>query len=313
MKRLLFIILSLIAISTITGCASVRLGSIPRHQETSRLRLALIPVSENVSRGGWKNSKEDFTANQYKGTAQILERLGYYEVVPESEIKTVLSDYSPDIWSLTRNNSEMAIRIGKALYADYVMLAERGMAHGDERVYYFELMLINVNTGRKIGVRLENDSRQNRRKIPPGFARMAYRQLFRDARSDLLYTAMNKGRKMVFERLPESERKAQGDSGALEQERLERDRLSRIQANERKMAALRTDTGSRVVGYEQAEKQEEKQLSGARSLIVYDLNAQKDYQPAAAILSEAIREEILRRRIFNLINRENMQIGRAHV
>ncbi len=310
LKKMLCAALLAAIIAVFSGCAAMELGSIAKPSDTIMLRVALIPFSENVSRGGWRSSTEDFVANQYRGTTQLLEKLGYYQVVPEPEVKAVLAGNSPDIWSLTSNNSELAVRIGRALYADYVMLAERGAYSGDF-IYYFELMLINVETGRKTGVRIENDRRNNHKKLPPGVGRLAYRQLFKDASSDLLATALRKSRSLaeplpVTQTVEEEERLKRLKQA--EDERNEKEKLARIKADEQKLASTGVvNYGSRIVGYDVAEKQENQTVAGAKSLIVYDFAASGNYQPVAVILSEAMREEILRRGRYNLINRENLQ------
>lgn len=187
-----FVVVLMVLGLTLSGCAAVQLGSIPRPAETTKLRVAVVPISGYAARRGWGVSTEDFVSNQYRATRQILDRFGYYEVVPEEESKAVLADYEPTIWGMTRNQAELARRVGQALYADYVLLVERGTAAGGDPHYYFELILINVETGKEIGVRLENDRRQTHYKLPPGTGKVAYRQLFKDARGDLLATALRK-------------------------------------------------------------------------------------------------------------------------
>lgn len=286
-----------------SGCATVQLGSVARPPETSKLRVALIPISGQLSRGAWWGSKDEFAANQYRGTQTLLERLGYYEVVPEQETKTVLAGYEPDMWRLTRNGAELTRRIGRALFADYVLIVERGAAVGGDPHYYFETILVNVESGRQFGVRLENDRNKTRVKLPPGMGRMAYRQLFRDAKRDLLRTALHKTGSAGLE-LPD-----QVTARKQEDARQEQERLTRVKDEEQKLASAGiVATGSRMVDYVAAEQAETSQLPGAKRLIVYDLNAvSESYRPVALIMSEALREEILKRGSYNLVNRENLQ------
>lgn len=301
MKQLLLAGLILLCGIVLNGCASVQLASIPKPAETAKLRVAVVPISGHVARGGWGIGREEFSANQYRITSKILDRLGYYEVVPEDEVTTVLAGYEPDIWRLTRNDAELARQLGRALYADYLMIVERGAAVGGDPNYYFETILVNVESGRQFGVRLENDRRKTRFKLPPGMGKMAYRQLFRDAKADLLGTALrktNRGLQSVS-RQPE-----QAGARAAEQER-----LARLKTEEQRLAAAGiVATGSRVVDYATAEQQEERHVVGGKRLIVYDLAAASDsYRPVALIMSEALREEILKRGTYNLVNRENLQ------
>jgi hypothetical protein len=50
----------------------------------------------------------------------------------------------------------------------------------------------------------------------------------------------------------------------------------------------------------------EAQVDGQRRLAVYDLDSVEQYKIVALILSEALREELLKLRFFHLVNRENI-------
>jgi hypothetical protein len=50
----------------------------------------------------------------------------------------------------------------------------------------------------------------------------------------------------------------------------------------------------------------ETQVNGRRRLAVYDLDSVEQYKIVALILSEALREELLKLRLFHLVNRENI-------
>lgn len=52
--------------------------------------------------------------------------------------------------------------------------------------------------------------------------------------------------------------------------------------------------------------QAETQVEGRRKLAVYDLDAVEQYKIVALILSEALREELLKLHLFHLVNRENI-------
>lgn len=299
MKRSLLIIW-LVAVGIMTsGCAAVKLGNIPKPAETVKLRVAVIPISAELIRGKWGISAEKFAEDQYRIVSKRLNLLGYYEVVPEAELKAVIGGYTPERWTLTRNNAELAVQIGKALYADYVLLADRGSHLGDPH-YYFEVILINIRSGKHFGVRINNTRKQGERYLPAGAGKIAMSELFRDAKEDLLTTALRKTRRVKD---PDSEtpkpvrRKPRqpGTGNGADRQQLDK-------GDEKA-------TDSRDVQYQDAERSETQELSGAKRLIVYDLVTASDiYRPMALILSEAIREEIQNRGQYNLVNRENIQL-----
>lgn len=317
-KRLLLIICNVAAGLSLLGCATVQLGSIPKPVETTQLRVAVIPFSGNLSKKRWGKSNEEFVDSQYRNTLEQLDKLGYYDVVSVSEMYAVLGEYAPDRWSLTRKDAELALRIGVSLYADYVLLAERGTL-GDPN-YYFELTLININSGRRFAVRINNTRERGAKKLPKGTARIAMRELFRDAKGDLLATALSKISGKTIRKTEHGQGREEPEEAPKktehfrlaaereEQNRLDREQLVRIKNNEQKLAAASIVSNDlREVEYLDAEQQEEHQLRGAKRLIVYDLSTASDaYRQVALILSEALREEIQKRGVYNLVNRENI-------
>lgn len=300
MKRILLVIWAVVLWMLLAGCASVKLGSISRPVETSRLRVVVVPVSDQLSRGKWGKSSEEFASSLYRTTSKLLARRGYYEVVPEVEVKEVLGEYIPDHWRLTRNDAELTRQIGAALYADYVLLAERGTL--GEPHYYFEVTLINIDSGQRFSVRINNIRERGGKKLPDGTGKQALRELFRDAKGDLLATALHKTR-------GEKSREIEQRPVPEEVERSERERQTGIQTDLKKPVSVDTaPVSSRNVEYVDAEKDEGQQSSGAKRLIVNDLATTSEaYRPAALILSEALREEIQKHGDYNLLNRENIQ------
>lgn len=243
---------------------------------------------------------EQFINRQYMGTATVLSRLGYYDLVPWSEVKAVIGDYHPERWGLTKGDNELSRRIGKALYAEYVMLVERGSV-GDPH-YYFEINLINVETGRCFTARVNNRRERNEPKLPKNIGKIAYREVFRDAMGDLVSTAFKKGARR-FSGIPDN-------AGELfAQTPADQERLAGIKKGEERLV----DAGivknvSRQIDYDKAEKDLSRKGSTGRRMIVYDLDAVGSYRPAALIISEAIREEILNRGRYDIVNREDLQL-----
>jgi hypothetical protein len=274
--RLIQRLLMISALIGLTGCATIKLGTVPPPEDTTQLRVALYAVTGLVKVGDWGSSAEDFRKWNHQRMGRMLKNYGAYQVVSEQEVRAVLGDQDPTEWQLSRNDWELARDMGRALHADYVLVSVRGTL-GDPD-YYFETTLLNVATGAKYAVRINNtrERKPNAYRLPPGTYKLAYRELFNDAKRDLLATALRKSLKQ------------KGD--------LERSRIA---------AEKSFTTAPRQVKYQDAEKKEE-QVKGRKKLIVYDISSAESLQVAALILSEALREEILSRGTFNLVNRENM-------
>jgi hypothetical protein len=141
--------------------------------------------------------------------------------------------------------------------------------------------------------------------------------LFKDAKADLLNTALRKSRLSA----PESagavayvptpdEVKSQVPSGQVD------DTAQKTPAGDRTVpepapiqtAAVPpavTEGGSRIVDIAEVVAQEGQAGTG-EYLVVYDLEAADHLIPTALILSESLREELFKYRRFALVNRENM-------
>lgn len=192
MKRLAILIWFVFAVIVISGCAgTVQLGTIPRPPDTSRLRLAIIPLSGFHKAGGFYMNNDVFKAAQYQQTATHLEKLGYYEVVPEKDVSAVLGKYDVDLWALTRNSAELSRGIGEALFADYMLLIERSLMSSDVTFTY---ILVNTKSGNQFNIKFDRNVQRGDFKTFNEATEYAYTRIFMDAKGDLLSTAMNKGR-----------------------------------------------------------------------------------------------------------------------
>jgi len=315
MKRFLQFAWMLLLGIQLSGCAAVKLGSIAKPVETSQLRVVVLPISSHHSRGSWGKSSEEFSDTLYRIVHRHLDRFGFYQVVPEADVRAVLGDYVPQSWSLNRNDAELVRRIGAALYADYVLLVERGSL-GDPH-YFLTVDLFNIDSGRRFEVRINNTREPDGKKLPDGTAKLALRELFRDAKGDLLSTALNKVRKAPEIESQQRPERDEAEQMGLEKERahteeaerLEREQLARIKADEQKFAKAGVLAGGeRSVDYSQILQAQERLYPGAKRLIVYDMAPSSEtYRTVALILSEALREEIHKRGSYNLVNRENLQ------
>ncbi|MCG6536947.1 MAG: hypothetical protein L7F78_20140, partial [Syntrophales bacterium LBB04] len=167
--------------------AEIRLGKIPPPSSTSKLRVFVLAVSGLRTSGDWKRSHEDYTRKTVSAVRKFLNTTGIYEVIPDKEIQSVVETKEVNNRQWERDDWALALRAGNALHAEYVLVAERSQ-NG-----YFTLTLTNLETGvrfKSAGYPLRNDDHRD-------FIKESYRKLFRESRSDLLITALKKGRKSI--------------------------------------------------------------------------------------------------------------------
>ncbi len=261
------------------ACAEVRLNPLPTPPPTAKLRIFIQPISS--PEGQWRTSHQEFAKSQFRRTQRFLERTGMYEVVAEEEVKAVLGKqwYSEKDWAArwAKKDWQLARQVGKAVHAEYAMVVERFRR---ERTYFWDMMLINIETGKKfrISVPLPRGDTEKSGEI----RRVSYREIFNDAKSDMMTTAIRKGRRMAglpTPKTPAIEVKTEPIAPALPKVRevdLEK--------------ALHAET----------------MAEGRTRLAIYDLEAPEPFKTVALILSEALREELFRLGRFTLVNRENI-------
>jgi len=261
------------------ACAEVHLNTIPAPSPSAKLRIFVQPISSPAVQ--WKSSHQQFAKIQFQVTQRFLERTGMYEVVAEEEIKAVLGKqwYSEKDWAArwARKDWQLARQVGKAVHAEYAMIVER---FGRERTFYWDMMLMNIETGKKfrISVSLPRGDREDFIKIQ----RVSYREIFRDAKNDMITTAIRKSRRMAG--LPPTKtptmdiKPAPIPPGPLKARELDLEK------------ELRAETLA----------------EGRTRLAIYDFEAPEPFKTVALILSEALREELFRLGNFTLVNRENI-------
>ncbi len=119
-------VLTLCLLSTLWGCSEIRLNTLPAPPPTAKLRVFVLPITSTPNpRGAWMPSERDFSENQYRKVARILERKGIYRVIPEEEARAATAGQSIEGWQWARGNWNLAKEAGRALHADYVLIFER--------------------------------------------------------------------------------------------------------------------------------------------------------------------------------------------
>ncbi|MBU1208695.1 MAG: CsgG/HfaB family protein [Proteobacteria bacterium] len=280
--RKIFILAAVLLPMFITACAEIRLNTLPTPPPTAKLRVFIQPISSlDVQMKTSHPSHQEFVERQFRFMQRFLERRGMYEVVPEEEVKAVLGKHwysEKDLaarWA--RRDWQLARQVGKAVHAEYAMIVER---FGKERIFYLDMMLINIETGKKfkISVQMPVGDAEKIREI----IRVSYRAIFNDAKNDMITTAIRKGRRMAG--LPTPKTPAIDITTAP------------IPSAPQKVREL--DLEKELGGETMAE--------GRTRLAIYDFEAPEPFKTVALILSEALREELFRLGNFTLVNRENI-------
>jgi len=226
----------------------------------------------------------------YEEVRQILAKKGIYEVVHREDVQSVLGRQISTAWYWERNDWVLARRVGKSLYAEYAMIVERGW----EPTPYWRAVLINIETGKRFAV-FSHVPKGNRKAFSP-VIKASYREIFRDAKKDLLATAIRIGKRKQGSHIEHRTPPPRKVSAPIQ--RVEKPTVPPKET--RTLASL-----GRQVNLSKA-FEAETAAKGRTQLAVYDLDSAKHLKIVALILSEALREELFRLGNFILVNRENM-------
>ena len=321
MKKIAISFLGTLIILNLFACGNafvrIKISPLPQPPATDKLRIFVLAFTEAERKVNWQVSPEKFNENMTEKTRQILKARGIYEVVSEEDIKAVLGNQTATGREWFADDNSLVKDVGSALHADYALLIERKASRTD---LHFSFDLINLNTGKLFHsfnyisnslLKKFNDSEKT--EVIKEAIRNNYRQIFSAAKSDLLNTAMAKGKL-----LPE---KIQTPVIAM-QTVLEK--ATPDKPKEEILPQPKTNTPSRdVEPVAVSEKQaQEKQMEFEKELektilaknkkqdgtliIVYDFDTAERLRIVGMILAEALREELLKLGGFILINRENM-------
>lgn len=275
------VILSLLIVLAVVPAAwaDVQIKTIPPPPHSTKLRVFMYPFtleSSDLRRGAaWGTTHDDFSANQ----ARTLEKTGIYEIVSESDVKAAIGDQDLGREQIKRHGWSLAREIGKALHADYAMVITRKKQKGMHGVdYIFEGVMINTETGKnfKNGFEFSGGTRTDV-KGKGGIAerqKQVYRTIFNLAKEDMLAVAIKKMGSL-----------ASKSSVAP---------VKNVKKPEETAAPERTSTVP-------------------KKLFVYDLYADEQKRTVALILSEALREELLLLKQFELADPEDLQKARKQM
>lgn len=295
----------LLILASLSSCAQLQVATIPSPSQTARLRIFVCPLSGELPKGAWGTSHEEFAEGQIKRVEKMLERTGIYDVVSNADVRSAIGTRQPTRWQLESNNWALARRIANAVHADYALIVERGFrGKGD---FFWENVLINTTTGKKFGVYFSFLHMMGEKKIPENTAKKAYQELFKDAKEDLLATAVKKSRPSSRDRgaVPSVEAAGKSAPAGGSENFAAHQEPEQQPAQRPAVPAGIVETASRVIDTKTISFDDEPAGKGER-LIVYDFEATENLKITALIISECLREELFKLGRFTLVNRENI-------
>jgi len=283
------------------GCAKVRLNTIPAPPPTTKLRVFIQPVTGLRDLGKWRIPHEVWASWQVRAVRAFLRGTGIYEMPTEEELASVTGKGTFSILDWSRKDWSLVRQVGRALHTDYAMIVERGFSKG---FHEFEMVLINIETGKRFKVLLlTKQDRSTTGKHMREMNHFAYEKIFREAKNDMLGTAIRKGRLAAPEFFmgkapmppPPSAKPAPAPLPPSST-------VAKSPVEEKPSAPQEV---SEKLDYDEVLSAEETAKSGT-NLAVYDLDTIEPYRVVALILSEALRQELFKLGLFHMVNRENI-------
>lgn len=313
-KKFLYVSIVVFTVVLFNGCAveKIYLNKITAPPQTNKLRVALIAISEpfftsaHGLRFSYQLSYEEFKKNQYIKTKIFLDRLGMYEVIPEEDVRAVIGNQVLTRQQLQENNWMLAKQIAANLYANYVMLVERG-SEGPAR-FVWKMDMINADSAKVFSVHEEIPGRGYQddfiKTIP-----IAYMKLFTEAKADLLATAIKKATlttpapNVLPQSIPSSKTKEKPETKTLPQ-------IPQEITERSKDLAVKSDQSKHEIPQVEEKKTfkqaTEKRVPDRTRVVIYDFDAESNLRVVALILTEALREELYNIGRFELVNREDL-------
>ena len=213
----------------LNACTTAHLNTIPSPAPSAKLRVLVLPITGDPPYahtryvGYWGTPHEEYKKKTLGAMSRFLQDKGIYEVVPEKDLKAVLGSQEIEGWQWLKSDMALVRQVGKALHADYAMIAMRNFVGSFN--YQFELRCINLESGIQYtssgfsgssiaesgGMRWERQAE---------VTKQSYRQIFYDAKGDMLATAIRKGRLLPatdIKKPPAKETKLSSTQPALSQ------------------------------------------------------------------------------------------------
>jgi len=266
------------------------------------LRVFIQPVTGLMGQTRLKMPHEEWARRQVRASRAFLRQTGIFEMPTEEELASVTGKRTFSILDWSRKDWSLVRQVGRALRADYAMIVGRGFSDG---FHESEMVLINIETGKRFKVLLltKQDRSTTRRQLAE-INRFAYDKIFREAKNDMLGTAIRKGRLaapeffMVKTPMPSPPSAQPAPSPVAPQPALPPG--PRLEGKPSAPQEV-----SEKLDYDEVLSVQETVKSGT-NLAVYDLDTIEPYRVVALILSEALRQELFKLGLFQMVNRENI-------
>ncbi|HLZ17990.1 MAG TPA: hypothetical protein VKO67_00180, partial [Smithellaceae bacterium] len=288
--------------------AAVKIASVPQPSSTDKLRVFAVVLTHDsmTSKGSthWPVSHEEMSNKTLQVIGNIFKTQGIYEVISQKEIQSAIGTQSIAAWEWIAGNFELVKKVGRALHADYVFVVERSF-----RIHLqFDMNLINMRTGKRFTVSnyvpdflIRRLGAGDQRKYAGAEAiKLSYRCLFKDAKKDLLQTALIKGK------IPHAASPKTTDSPVKDQGQLKDVSTSPADSPSGMTDSQKTDKQIFFEKELQKRMEAKENSSGSPRLVVYDFESADRLKVAGLILTEALREALHDAGGFVLVNRENI-------
>jgi hypothetical protein len=312
-----------LAVGTLFSCATVHVHHLQEPPPTAKLRVYVEAFTLGPSHWSWSVPHDQHAKNQIIRTGKFLEKKGIYEVVSTDDVKAVVGDQVLSYDLMKSNGWENARVIGKALHADYVLVTARNKSNvgTGEWTFIFTTEIVNVETGAAFRSQISvNNIIASDHEFATKLMRESYRDLFTQAKYDMMAVAVRKGRVYAP---PAATTPAKVQEAALIAKPagpaapMPAATAPEIAQPAAKRGALEPKKETLSVAAKAAAPipeipgaglfEEPKRDPGAKKLVVYDLDSNEQYRTVALILTEALREEVFKLKQFVLVNREDLQ------
>jgi hypothetical protein len=307
----------------LSACADLRLQTMPAPPASNKLRVFVQPISGSFPKGGWPLPHDVFSERMFEATQHNLNWRGIYYVVPQEDVQAVLGSQQTLGWQWEKNGWYLAKEVGKALYADYTLVIERGWS----TLFYNRMVLVNTQTGKNFEAfynippnRVKEAMMLDHKKI----IAYSFREIFNLAKADMLDTAIRKGKLDIASgnKITNGQTEENKEPLHLDKTPVNNPPVAIKEDTARKTGSISPDkppvdiaaqTPLLTVNQKPVERPSIKMpvddditSRGKTKLIVYDFNTEENLRLVGMILAEALREELYQMGKFELINRENI-------
>jgi len=347
-RRLFAGILMFFVLVTLASCATIKVNTIPVPPPTAKLRIYVESFSLDQK---FTIPHEKFVERQVRIAENLLKETGIYEVVNSRDVRTVIGDQGLTYYFMKKSEWAQARQIGNALYADFILIVTRDKSRGalGESVFMITTELVNVTTGKTYRSHYtfnNSDSSDAVLKSIFELVRKSHRDLFSQAKRDMLSVAVRKGRvsvplapirtHAVSEEAKAGMPATQSKSvvpppSPQKQEAPPVPTRPELPAVTPPAPAQKPEPPSEVKQQAPPVPMKDeppmvakvvpsspnfsgsgligapKKDAGAKKLVVYDFDTSDQYRTVALILAEVLREEVFKLKQFSLVNREDLQ------